>query len=548
MKVFWRMLLSCPAVARLILPAMCASVTLADTYPRQKGIDVLHYTFGVTIHDESDAIEGEATIEVRFVEAAVPTLMLDLASQVSGKGMTVTGVSASGVPAKFEHKDDRLSITLDPRPNAGDKRTVRVAYHGIPREGLSISKNRYGERTFFSKNWPDKARHWLPAVDHPYDKATTEFVVNAPAHFQVVANGLLEEETDVGNGRRLTHWKQSVPIATWLNAIGVAHFTSHHAGAVKGIPLETWVYPKDHERVTANVEAIARRTLEFYIEHIGSYPYQKLASIEAAGVNGGMEHASAIFYGERNLTGPGVTGLVAHEIAHQWFGDSVTERDWDDVWLSEGFATYFTLLFLEHDSGRDAFMRGLDRSRTSVFNFEKNNPKLAVLHESLSDMKHVVNNLVYQKGGWALHMLRGILGDGVFWTGIRNYYQRYRDASASTTDFKREMEEASKKDLGWFFDQWLKRPGSPQLKGSWRFVPDQKQVDIELSQVQPGEPYRLPLELGIGNGGERLTYEKIELNARKGHFTIKASAVPRTITLDPNQWVLMKQEFSARAD
>ena len=174
---------------------------------------------------------------------------------------------------------------------------------------------------------------------------------------------------------------------------------------IKGVPLETWVYPQDRDKLTPNIEAIARRSLEFYSEHVGPYPYEKLANVQAAGISGGTEHASAIFYGENNLGGDGVTNLIAHEIAHQWFGNSVTERDWDDVWLSEGFATYFTLLFLEHDKGRDAFLSGLERSRTNVFGVEKRNPQLAVIHDNLADTKKVLNNLVYQKGGWTLHML-----------------------------------------------------------------------------------------------------------------------------------------------
>ena len=181
-------------------------------------------------------------------------------------------------------------------------------------------------------------------VDHPYDKATSEFLVTAPAHYQVVSNGLLQEERDLANGRRLTHWKQSVPIASWLNAIGVAEFASHHAGVVKGVPLESWVYPQDRERVASVLEAPARRSVEFYSERVGPFPFEKLANIQAASVNGGMELASAIFYGERSVLGGDVDSLVAHEVAHQWFGDSVTERDWDDVWLSEGFATYFALI------------------------------------------------------------------------------------------------------------------------------------------------------------------------------------------------------------
>ena len=203
---------------------------------------------------------------------------------------------------------------------------------------------------------------------------------------------------------------------------------SHHAGIVKGVPLETWVYHQDREtsRFPPSRQP-ARRVLEFYVEHVGPYPYEKLAGVQAAGLSGGIEHASAIFYGERNVSGDGVTDLVAHEIAHQWFGDSVTESDWDDVWLSEGFATYFTLLFTEHDSGRDAFVAGLKRSREIVFATEKRNPGLAVIHDNLSDMRHVLNRLVYQKGGWTLHMLRGQVGTDTFWAGIRDYYRRYRD-------------------------------------------------------------------------------------------------------------------------
>ena len=163
-----------------------------------------------------------------------------------------------------------------------------------------------------------------------------------------------------------------------------------------------------------------------------------------------------------SVSGRGLDSIVAHEVAHQWFGDAVTERDWDDVWLSEGFATYFALLFLEHDSGRDAFVGGLKRSRDIVFGIEKRNPRLAVIHDNLADMRQVLNGLVYQKGGWTLHMLRGRLGTEVFWAGIRDYYHRYRDGNVGTDDFRRVMEEKSGQDLGWFFQQWLKRPALPR--------------------------------------------------------------------------------------
>ncbi len=367
--------------------------------------------------------------------------------------------------------------------------------------------------------------------------------------YQVVSNGLLQEETDLGDGRRRTHWKQSVPIASWLNALGVAQFTSHHAGLVRGVPLESWVYRQDREAVVPALENPGRRVLEFFSEHIGPFPYEKLAGVQAAGISGGMEVASAIFYGERSVSGRGVDHLVAHEVAHQWFGDAVTERDWDDVWLSEGFATYFALLFLEHDSGRDAFVAGLKRSRDTVFGIEKGNPRLAVIHENLADMRHVLNGLVYQKGGWTLHMLRGRIGPDAFWAGIRDYYRRYRDGNVSTDDFRRVMEENSGQDLGWFFQQWLRRPGSPEVNGSWQYRSEDHRIDIELTQTQPGAPYRLSIEIGLTvEGSTQSRTEKIEMTERQQRFSLTADKAPTSVTLDPNCWVLMKSSFVQRSD
>lgn len=537
------------AVLVLLGLGVAAPPAAADTYPRQPGIDALHYVFRVTLRDDSDEIAGEATAEFRFVQDGVAEVALDLTSAANGKGMTVTEVTAGGKPVKYVHEKDRLRLTLDPPPKAGERRSFTVKYGGIPADGLKIGPNRYKERTFFGLNWPDKARQWLPMIDHPYDKATSEFVVTAPAKYQVVANGLLQEETDLGDGRRRTHWKQSVPIASWLNAIGVAQFAVRHAGQVRGVPLQTWVYYQDRDAGVRAFEGPARKAIEFFSEAVGPYPYEKLANVQAGGgLSGGVEHASAIFYNERSVGGVvPPTRLVAHEVAHQWFGNSVTEADWDDVWLSEGFATYFTLLFTEHYDGRDAFVAGLKQSRTQVFAAEKRSPKLATIHDNLANTRDVLNNLVYQKGGWTLHMLRGQVGTETFWAGIRDYYKRYRDGNATTDDLRRVMEEHSGQDLVWFFKQWLRRPGSPVVSGTWRYDAEAKKVVIELAQKQPGEPYRLPLEVGISRDGATAPrVEKIELTKAEQRFEIAADAEPTAVTLDPNTWVLMQATFAKR--
>ena len=523
-----------------VLTLLFAALALhADTYSRQPGIDVQHYIFRLTLTDETDEISGETTIDVRFVRDNVTEFTLDLAST-----MTVTSASS-----RFTHTAGHLVITVDPSAKAGDRRQFTIHYHGVPTAGLRIGANQYGERTFFSQNWPDKAHQWLPVIDHPYDKATSEFIVTAPARYQVVSNGLLQEQTDLGDGRRLTHWKQSVPIASWLNALGVAQFATRHFGAVRGIPLQTWMYHQDRDPGIVMFETPVRQALEFYSEHIGPYPYEKLANVEAAGSSGGMELASAIFYGEKSVANRPAPGLVAHEIAHQWFGDSVTEKDWDDVWLSEGFATYFTMLFTEHSQGRDAFVAALKRSREAVLASQKKNPGFTVIHDNLADMRRVLNPLVYQKGGWTLHMLRALIGNDKFWAGIREYYRRYRDGNASTGEFRKVMEETSDADLSWFFRQWLHRAGSPVLEGSWRYNATAKRVEIELTQSQAGDPYRFPMEIGIAvNGAPQMRIEKIEMTGKDGRFEFAADKEPASVVLDPNTWLLMEARFGKRSN
>jgi aminopeptidase N len=529
------------AIAVVATLTLWAPIAAADTYPRQPGIDVRHYTFKLEVSDSSTEIAGEASVDVRFTQPGITAVTLDLASAANGKGMTVRSVTSGGGAVPFTHTAGVLRMQIAQPPTVGEERRFTVAYSGSPANGLRFLKNKHGEWCVFSENWPNRAREWLPMVDHPYDKATSEFIITAPAAYQVVANGLLLAEIDRADGRRITHWKQSVPIASWLNAIGIERFAVRHLGEVKGVQLSTWVAHQDDAAGQIYFQP-ARRALEFFSEHVGPYPYEKLANVAAAGLSGGTEHASAIFYGESGLRAAPATGLVAHEIAHQWFGNSVTERDWDEVWLSEGFATYFTLLFTEHTAGREAFVTGLKNNRTRALAAEKSLPGVAVVHNNLADMSKVLSPLVYQKAGWVLHMLRGTIGTEPFWTGIREYYRRHRDGSATGDDLRRVMEEVSRQDLQWFFDQWLRRPVSPSFEGTWYYDAAAKAVRVELAQTQAGEPYRVQVQLGIAAmAGQPARVERLEMNEKRVSFTIPASAEPADVTFDPDTWLLADQ-------
>lgn len=524
----------------------------ADTYPRQTGIDIVNYAFRLTLSDETDAIVGETEVTFKVMRDGVTALALDLVQPKPAspdRGMTVSAVTEAGKAVAFEHRDDRLAIRLEPAGRAGETRAVAVSYRGIPETGLLIANNKHGERTFFSDNWPIKARHWLPTLDHPGDKATSAMEVTAPAHYQVVSNGLLVEETDLGDGRRRTRWRQSVPIATWLNVLGVARFAVDHRPSWRGMPIDTWVYRQDRDQGFAVFAEPTRAVLDFLSDRVGPYPYERLGHVQANGVRGGMESATSLFYGDDSVNDPKSTrwrNVIIHEMAHQWFGNAVTESDWDHVWLSEGFTTYFTHLFIEHAYGRDEFVAGLRADRDAIRDFDLKNPDYRIVHDNLADMGQVLSSAgTYKKGAWTLHMLRGLIGDAAFWKGIRDYYQRFRDGNATTADVRRAMEQASAQDLGWFFDQWLTRGGFLKLKAGWSYDAAAKALRLDVEQRQPGAPMRMPIEIAIAVKGEPAARVlRIEVKSERETFSLPLDQEPLSVTFDPRTFVLMDADVS----
>ena len=324
--------------------------------------------------------------------------------------------------------------------------TFTIRYRGVPAAGLRIGPNMHGERTFFGENWPNLVRHWLPMIDHPYDKATGEFIVTAPSHYQVVANGLLVEELDLPNGLRRTHWKQSVPIASWLYTLGVARFAvasrrrgRRHSAPDVGVPAGSRCRARAVRRHVAAGAAVLHRS------SIGPYSVREARQRAGHRLHAAAPSTRARSSTARRASAPG-RGPVVHEIAHQWFGDSVTERDWDDVWLSEGFATYFALLFTEHDEGRDAFVDGLKRSRAQVLQLEQKLPDTPVIHRNLADMEQGAEQPGLPEGRLgAAHAAAGSRHRDISGPRIREYYRRYRNGNASTAELRAVFEQVSGK-------------------------------------------------------------------------------------------------------
>jgi aminopeptidase N len=307
---------------------------------------------------------------------------------------------------------------------------------------------------------------------------------------------------------------------------------------VRGVPLSFWAFPQDADKGLTALARDARESFEFFSDRIGSYAYGKLAHVEAAGMGGGTEHVSNIFYGEKSVTAG--SAPVVHETAHQWFGDAVTESDWNDVWLSEGFATYFTLLYSEHAAGRDAFVDGLRRSRDAVLRLEQSLRNTPVVHVNFDEAASAPNNrLVYEKGAWTLHMLRDLIGTETFWRGIRLYYREHMNGVASTDDLRRAMEEVSGQDLRWFFTQWLTRSGVPQLSGSWHYDAAARQIVVTLRQTQAGDPFRFSLGVGVSTASNSApAIRQVQVTDRESTFKIQVDAEPASVALDPGVWLL----------
>ena len=525
------------------------TILAKDPYPKNPNIDILNYKFEIHLNDTSDIIYGSADIALNIKDSE-DRVRLDLISQgKDGMGMEVKKVTFNGSEVSYSHDNDVLLIETGALEYSS-RDIINVVYSGMPITGLIIGPNMHGDRTFFSDNWPNKARNWLPLVDHPYDKSTAEFIVIAPNHYQVISNGLLVEETNLNKELKKTHWKQSVPISCWLYALGVAEFAVDYVEYFEGKSIQTWVYKQDRDNGFYDFKIPTKHTMEFFSDYIGPFAYEKLANVQSNSVKGGMESATAIFYSDVSVTGDRSVrwrNVVIHEVAHQWFGNCVTEYDWDDVWLSEGFATYFTLMFREHAYGRDDFVNGLNDAKRLVYNHYKTDKESSIIHNNLKDMKDVLTySLQYQKGAWVLHMLRNYIGEDNFRQGIRNYYTKYYNSTTTTNQFKTEMEVVSGMNLDTFFDQWLYKGGNMVLDGNWKFDEMKGRIEVNLNQVQnDGYLFEMPIELGISYNDKNLEkIQTVKLEKEKGRFYIASDSKPISIKIDPNTKLLAIWDFN----
>lgn len=465
----------------------------AQLYP-QPFVDVQHYKFELDVNDSNNIIKGKTTVNIKFTGPAKNWFLHFVNQNDTGVGMKIIAVTQNGSPVAYTHINNKIFFQNNTPVKNGDTKTFVIEYSGIPADGLIISQNMHGHRTFFSDNWPDRIKNWLPANDHPADKASLEFLVTAPDNYEVISNGLLQFEKRIDQNRKLSYWKEDELLPTKIFALGIADFEVEKSGTVSdSIPVYSWVYPENKKEGFYEY-GLAPEILNYFIKNIAPFPYKKLANIQSKTIFGGVENAGAIFYNENSTKGDRSNEpLLAHEIAHQWFGDMASEKSFDHLWLSEGFATYLTNLYMENKYGTDTLKSRLakDRGEVVAFTYSYNAP---VVDTTQTDYMNLLNPNSYQKAGWILHMLRRKVGDDNFWKILQAYYKKYAGSNANTDDFRKVAEEVSKQNLKQFFKQWLYTPGVPQLEISYKLNPKTGKVKLTVVQKQK-TLYSFPLEI-----------------------------------------------------
>lgn len=507
----------------------------------------LHYNVSITLNDQLTEITS-ATAELTILSLNDTLAQVDL----DFGELTVNSVKVNNETAPFERTPGLLNIKLSKRAPRETRLMIVVSYHGTPKDGLILTTDKAGKRSAVGDNWPDRLHHWIPCLDHPSAKATVNFSVTAPARTLVVANGRLAGVETVSESTRTWRYTEGVPIPPYCMIIAAGEF-AHVTPPEQDITPLSYYVPLTDKDVAMRGFSSANPSLKFFSQTVAPYPYEKLALIVGATRFGGMENSSAIVFSSNLFdTRPraeplskvfkvreGIVSLVAHEIAHQWFGDSVTEATWADLWLSEGFATYFAGLMIQRYEGEPAFQQYMKRTADTYFGYAKNTS--TPIHDTETEnLFKLLNANNYQKGAWVLHMLRASLGDEAFFRGIRDYYRSHKNSTATTEDLRVALEKASHRNLKEFFRRWIYGAGHPRYELTWEWKQTKSKagvLTIELNQTQKEDAFLMPVPLEI-TGETGVMRKSISPSGKLTTLRLSLNSRPTALRLDPENTIL----------
>ena len=517
-------------------------------YARSRTFDLQHLKLELAFDLPRRELLGTATLRLAPLAGDLREVALDSA------GLNIESITEAGRKLDFRTTDQKLFITLNRQYAAGTPVEFVIRYTARPQRGLFFVFPDKHHPNRPKQIWADgdtaggNNRYWFPGYDFPNDKTTTEMLVTVPAGWKVISNGRLAgEKENTGAGTVTFHWVEEKPMSTYLVSLVAGEFDER---------TENWKVPVEYfvpRGMGGDIERTFGRTtqmLEFFSEHIAPYPWPKYSQAAVDTFGGGMENTSATTLGASALVDSGdledrrlrADGLISHEMSHQWFGDLVTCADWRHAWLNEGFATYFAALWQEHAEGRDLFDWNELRAERTI----TSSPARVAVVPREGEGGRAAYAMIYSKGGWTLHMVRGQLGDARFWQAIQHYARKFSYQTATTSDFEEAISEATGQDLEWLFDQYVYKPGNPQFQVAWDYDSTNSLLHVSVKQTQKIDgkpaPFRVPVEIEtLGGAGAETFRFQAGREAEDLYFPLRLR--PRTVLFDPRDIILKTVDF-----
>lgn len=518
--------------------------------------DALHYSIDTKFDRRQKMIFGETTVKLKPLRDKFRSVELD------SVGLSYVSVSLlNGTPLKFSVSRESVKIALDKDYARNDTIGIKLIYSSKPSKGVYFvdASKRSSNIVYDAQVWTQgetaETRHWFPSYDFPDDKATTEQFITVEEGETAIANGELIGIRPNSDGTRTFHFSMKVPHSTYLTSLVVGNYKRIDE-TYRNVALGYFIYP-DHSNIFRKAFGKTREMMRVFEEVTGiDYPFNKYDQTLVAKFElGGMENITATTLSDREILladfptlQPGVEDLVAHELAHSWFGNLVTCKNWSELWLNEGFATFMEAVFRERMNGRSDYIQKIQADVKDYFAddiYKKNPHGVFNRFPDLKNDESMFDSIVYQKAGAVIHTLRETVGDDAFWHGVKMYLRRHRGGNVETSDLKKAMEEASKTDLDWFFDQWVYGGGYPKINIDPVFYENEGRIELDISQIQKSdalvpEAFIIPLEIELEFPDGRKA-EMIRITKKGEKFNFPADTKPVSIVIDPAVKIPLKR-------
>ena len=529
---------------------------LPDAKPQwnpSRDIILTHVYLDLDVQLEVKKLAGRAKITFSSIKKELQSIFLECCEL---KIERVT--SERGGVLKFKQNDRGVKIYLAESLGRDQSSTINLDYQvGDPRLGLYFTgpDEHYPNKLWqvWSQGQDEDNKYWFPCVDHPREKVTSEIRVKVDKPYVVVSNGVLKDRHEDGDGRLVYHWSMEKPHSIYLISLAIGAF-NELSDCFEDIPLSFYVPEGREEEGQRSFEKTAD-IMRFFSEKTRiRYPYPQYSQVIAQDfIFGGMENTTATTLTEMTLHDERAhldftsEYLVAHELAHQWFGDLITSKSWSHSWLHEGFATYFDLLYTEHSKGEDEFYYRLLENRETYFEEHDSKYKRSIVTNVYSQPIDLFDMHLYPGSAARLHMLRRILGEDDWWEIINLFLKQHKDSVVETVDFARCIEEVTGDDYDWFFDQWFFKPGFPLLECSFDYQDQEKTLVFHLKQNQDGEKgqpvFRFPLVVRLvdDQGGKQDV--RLQVEEQEHHFYIPADEEPFVVLVDPEDTLLKRMKW-----